>query len=196
MWRPLSETNPVYAALSAERNGDGEPADAAGITRAWMDGRVTTEELAREHVRLIAQDVASGQVPWDVYDFSELHDFTDANTYSLDVMGMDATGYGTDLTDTVQDRVAEMLRGSRPGSLTWPPEFRRQRQRLAGEDRDHDLRLYLRSMGRQSTAGEAPLQPEGNSVPAQKAGPRARRERKPGGRTLPPWRRQPPPSRR
>lgn len=142
MWQPLSETNPVYAALTAVRNADGEPADPEAITAAWKRGEITTEELAREHVRLIERDVAAGDVPWDVCDFSELHNFVDANTYTLDVVGMDGSDAGTGLANAVQDRVAWMLRGSLPSSLTWPGSLHLQRQE-AGKNRAADRRRYL-----------------------------------------------------
>jgi hypothetical protein len=156
MWPPLSETNPVYAVLAAERNADGEPADPEAITAAWRRGEITTEELAREHVRLIEKDVAAGDVPWDVCDFPELHNFVDANTYTLDVMGMDGSGDGTDLANAVQDRVAAMLRGTLPSSLTWPGSLRLERQQ-AGKNRAADHRLYLQR-GRQAppAAGTRP----------------------------------------
>jgi hypothetical protein len=142
MWPPLSETNPVYAALAARRNADGEPAAPEAITAAWRHGEITTEELAREHMRLIEEDVAAGDVPWDVYDFTELHNFVDANTYTLDVMGMDGSEDGTNLANAVQDRVATMLRGPLPSSLTWPGPLHLERQQ-AGKNRAADRRRYL-----------------------------------------------------
>jgi hypothetical protein len=152
MWRPLSETSTAYARLAAERDADGYPARAEAITAAWQGGEITVEELAREHVRLIGDDVAAGIMPWDVYDFSELRNFVDANEYTLVVMGLDGSDAGMEIANAVQDRVAALLRGSRPSSLAWPGELHLERQQ-AGKDRARARRLYLQACGTSRSRG-------------------------------------------
>jgi hypothetical protein len=76
-------------------------------------------DLAREVIRLVGKDVAEGSVPWDVAEYSELHDYVDANEYTLEVIGPfypdDNEENGpepVDLTNEVQTRFSEMLSGS------------------------------------------------------------------------------------
>jgi hypothetical protein len=63
-------------------------------------------------------------VPWDVADYSELHDYVDANEYTLEVVGLlcpDDEGSrpeAADLTSAVQTRVSEMLSGSSRSPMT------------------------------------------------------------------------------
>jgi hypothetical protein len=102
-----------------------ETRDAAkAVHLAWAGGEITTEDLAREVIRLVGQDVAAGTVPWDVADYSELHDYVDANEYTLEVIGLfrpDDEGSGpelADLTSEVQTRVSEMLSGSSRSPMT------------------------------------------------------------------------------
>jgi hypothetical protein len=101
-----------------------ETRDAAkAVHRAWADGQITTEDLAREVIRLVGQDVAADTVPWDVADYSELHDYVDANEYTLEVIGLLCPDDGSepeaaDLTSEVQTRVSEMLSGSSRSPMT------------------------------------------------------------------------------
>lgn len=131
MYKPLTETNAYYAGITAgaylnppndatEAEKDESRDAAKAVYIAWRSGVVTTEELARETVRLIAEDVDAGIVPWDVRDFSALHDYVDANCYSLEIVGyyIDETDndQNYDLINAVQDRVNEMLCGHKvPG---------------------------------------------------------------------------------
>lgn len=126
MSQPLTQTNEVYARIT--RNGQipldppnsfwesGNEAalqatrDAAyAITAAWVAGEITTQELANEHMRLIAIDIKSGQVPASVASVSELHDHVDANTYTLEIMGLDMSDDGARACNTVLDAVSAML---------------------------------------------------------------------------------------
>ena len=139
MYAKLTETNTAYRAILVKSDGGEiqlnppnsywdtgnedllqETRDAAkAVYLAWVEGEITTEDLAREVIRLVGQDVGEGSVPWDVADYSELHDYVDANEYTLEVIGLfhpeDNEENGpepVDLTNEVQTRVSEMLSGS------------------------------------------------------------------------------------
>ena len=139
MYAKLTETNATYRAILVKSDGgeiqlnppnsywDAGNEDllqetrhaAKAVYHAWVEGEITTEDLSREVIRLVGQDVAEGGVPWDVADYSELHDYVDANEYTLEVIGLfypdddEASGPGpVDLTNEVQTRVSEMLSGS------------------------------------------------------------------------------------
>lgn len=47
---------------------------------------LSTADAAQRVIAMIGSDVAAGIMPWDVPDFSALHDFVDANTYLDDVL--------------------------------------------------------------------------------------------------------------
>ncbi len=129
IYPPLMETNPVYGdTMKACRDEYGYP-DGPIITSMWQAGTVTTQELGREVLRLIEEDVADGVMPWDVYDFSELHNYVDANCYTLQVAGYDGSDAGDELVNAVQDWVAHALRGDRPSSLTFSDDWHENRQR-------------------------------------------------------------------
>lgn len=156
IFQPLAETNSRYGAASREKDVYDYPAGPA-MTRLWMDGFVTTAEFGREVLRLIEQDVANGTVPWDVYDYSELHNFVDANGYTLEVVGFDGSGYGTDLTSEVQDWVAVALRGSRPSSLDFGSAWHDGRRFNHREWTPAAWTGYVAGRNRASTtAGSAP----------------------------------------
>jgi hypothetical protein len=144
MYAKLTETSAAYRAIVVKSDGREiqlnppnsywdagnehllqETRDAAkAVHLAWADGEITTEDLAREVIRLVGQDVAAGTVPWDVADYSELHDYVDANEYTLEVIGLpgpDDEGSrpeAADLTSEVQTRVSEMLSGSSRSPMT------------------------------------------------------------------------------
>jgi hypothetical protein len=174
MYKPLTETNLYYAGIIAnmglgvylnppnnatEAELEGSRDAAKAIHNAWCFGVITTEELAREHLRLIADDVDAGYVPWDVWDFSELHNYTDANCYSLEVCGLyidETDDPALDLINACQARVSEMLCGTtQPGYHEW----REENRVLAGDrkyeyhrDRNHSLNSYIRAMGKDVNA--------------------------------------------
>jgi hypothetical protein len=112
----LTETSSLYReALRGETpyvDADGCPSGSL-MTQLWLARDITTAEFGREVLRLIEEDVAAGTVPWDVHDFSKLHNYVDANEYTLTVCGYDGSDAGTDL--------ANALRGERPSS----PEYGR-----------------------------------------------------------------------
>ncbi len=139
MYAKLTETSAAYRAILAKSGGGEiqltppssywnagsedllqETRDAAKAAYlAWAEGEITTEDLAREVIRLVGQDVAEGTVPRDVADYSELHDYVDADEYTLEVIGLfhpdDDEENGpepADLTNEVQTRVSEILSGS------------------------------------------------------------------------------------
>jgi hypothetical protein len=78
-------------------------------------------ETARDRVLdLIRDDVAAGLVPWDVPDFSALHDFVDANEYLIEVLPLPlAELTEAELTDEadwlneVSGTVNQLLNGGR-----------------------------------------------------------------------------------
>jgi hypothetical protein len=144
VYAKLTETSAAYRAIVVKSDGGEiqlnppnrywdagnedllqETRDAAkAVHLAWAEGEITTEDLAREVIRLVAQDVAAGTVPWDVADYSELHDYVDANEYTLEVIGLlspDDEGSrpaATGPTSEVQTRVSEMLSGSSRSPMT------------------------------------------------------------------------------
>lgn len=119
MWPPLSWLNPVYAELTANRNADGEPADPAAITAAWKHGSITVRELAREHLRLIDEDILAGKIPWnrnyraEPQSWQELRKHVDPDTYTLKTLGLDQSDDGTALASTVRQLVDDILIGTR-----------------------------------------------------------------------------------
>lgn len=124
------------------------------ITWAWQHGDITIDELAWEHIRLIEESVAIGQVPWDAADFSELHNYVDANEYTIEVQGCDMSEAGSDLANAVQTRAAELMFGNRGRiydrhilSFEAMPDvdwgLRQDRTEYASSDMD----LYLARMG-------------------------------------------------
>lgn len=129
IYQPLAETNPLYGdTMRACRDDYGYP-DGPIMTALWLAGTVTTAELGREVLRSIEEDIADGVMPWDVYDFSELHNYVDANCYTLEVAGYDGSGAGDELAGAVQDWVARALRGDRPSSLEFSDEWHEGRRR-------------------------------------------------------------------
>jgi hypothetical protein len=162
MFESLLSTNPVYSywAIDANLADESEPSAtyaAEQIFTAWQQEQITTEELAREVMNMIEEDIESGAVPWDVADFADLHNYVDANMYTIDVMGYLADGdyddggfTPTDMVNAVQTRVSEMLCGSTvPGFIEWRPEYESRERRAAFKSRAFDLLIYLESMGNQ-----------------------------------------------
>ncbi len=127
IYPPLVETNKLYAEAFSHKDEYGYP-DGPLITQLWLAGGVTTAEFGHEVLRLIEQDVAAGVVPWDIYDFSELHNYVDANEYTLEVCGYDGSDAGAKLGNPVQDWVAHALRGDRPSSLTFSTQWHEDRR--------------------------------------------------------------------
>jgi hypothetical protein len=66
-----------------------------------------TVTAAEKIIAMIGADVARGVMPWDVPDFSALHDFVDANTYVDDVMH--EAGWVFDPADEEQCRWANVV---------------------------------------------------------------------------------------
>lgn len=126
MSAPLTETNEIYACITRDGQIQLDPPNsyweqgneaalqetqtaARDITRAWVAGEITTQELAQECMRLISADISSGQVPAGVTSFDELHSYVDANTYTLEIMGCDMSDDGTRACYAVQNAVSAML---------------------------------------------------------------------------------------
>jgi len=75
-------------------------------------------ESTRDVLAAIAADVAAGVVPWDVPDFSSLHDFVDANQYLLDTIeGKDAyiDRAGTKADDDHMNEVSDAVNAALSG---------------------------------------------------------------------------------
>lgn len=79
-------------------------------------------------VEAITADVADGLIPWDVPDFSALHDFVDGNVYGLVVL--EQIGWAFDMADdeqyrwicAVEEIVNRRLGGTRPPRWDIDPE--------------------------------------------------------------------------
>ena len=74
---------------------------------------VTLAEIIERAKREVLADVAAGIVPASCADFSELHDYVDANGYGGAFEFFDANGgdvYGVDFWNAVQDAVSEWIR--------------------------------------------------------------------------------------
>jgi hypothetical protein len=96
----------------------------------------------REVLAAIAADVAAGVVPWDVPDFSSLHDFVDANQYLLDTTEGEGTCIdqaGTEADDDymndVCDAVNTALSGRGPRWNRWREDPEGYAAWLAGAKR-------------------------------------------------------------
>lgn len=153
--RPLEETNSIYGNIRKTYGiiyGD-HPIGSERVTDAYHADEITLDELAGEVLRLIAEDVASGVMPWDIYDFSELHNFVDANEYLLATVGLDMTEAGNALANAIADRVNDWLAGNRPWSVEhFDSEWHSNRQ-YAGKHHAEDKRWYLRTMGVTGASG-------------------------------------------
>jgi len=171
MYKPLTRTNALYAAIvdgvylnppngATEDQLEASSLAAKVVYLEWKNGHITTEELAQETLRLIAEDVDAGYVPWDVWDFSELHNYVDANCYTLDVLGLywpdDDGDSACDITNAVQGRVSEMLCGSKtPGHHAFNEDnhvLMDDRKYEYHEDRQRSLCGYLMLMGKDVNA--------------------------------------------
>jgi hypothetical protein len=127
---PLWQTNATYAditmngrlELDPPADPDGEHEDylaaaqaaSRAIFHAWRAGTITTEELAGEVMRLIADDQASGQVPQRITGWADLHTHVDANTYGLEVLGMHSPS-GADPLWKVEELCDRWLREAAQG---------------------------------------------------------------------------------
>ena len=70
------------------RDDAGYPAHPKLITAGWRGGFVGVDDLADRVITAITEAVADGSVPWDVADFSELHNYVDANEFILEVLAI------------------------------------------------------------------------------------------------------------
>lgn len=92
------------------------------------------EESAQRVLGMIAEDVSAGIIPWDVPDFSALHDFVDANLYLIELVGEVAFDTRNEKQMTyladIEERVAKALNGGCPTRWQTDPDGYRRWMKL------------------------------------------------------------------